>query len=1003
MHNVSSAVSKFFSATTIVALVLFSAPIAAIPQVALAHNVGSTLGFGGVPISDSAIQLSWNSTSDRTSPSINAHDLRISFCSGASCTPTTIIYNNDSPPGSFLDSDPALASGTVDNGVFVHTGLTAGSYKYLIREKHGGSASETLEESVVVVIPPSNKGGLLVKKVLINDNGGTAATTSFSFTIPGVNAGNAIAFEADAQNDFSLAAGNYTVTEVVSTQYTTTYSGCTASVAVGATTTCTITNNDIAPSLTLNKVLVRNNGGSASESDWTLSATGPSTISGPGAVGTPDVVSGPTFKAGTYTLAETGGPAGYSASAWSCTNGVVVNGSSQITLLPGQTTVCSITNDDIGPRLTVTKIVESTHGGTKVVADFTLFVDLLQVFSGVQNTLNTGSYIVSEQSTAGYTGVFSGDCAANGSVTMALGDTKTCTITNTDIAPSLRLVKVVSGGPNFAPDWTLFASGPTPISGTTPVQSGPSFTAGTYTLSEVPGGAVVPYYVASPWSCSGGGTQVGATIALSVGQSAVCTITNTFTPPQCDDNADNDGDGLTDIADPGCHSDLNPENIESYTPTATSESDESTLALCTNEGDDDGDGLVNLEDPDCAAYIPKVTVHKTLINDSNTEGMSAITDFSFNVGGDPVFFDEDGAVTVSLPVGEYSVSETEAPGYTTTYSEGCTGSISAGQTKDCTITNDDMPTQIVVKKVVVNDSGKSAIASAFSFWLSIDDETSYTFAEGGENTLSVVPGVYTVTENTAPGYTTTYDACSGIELGFGQTATCTITNNDVPACSDSLDNDNDDSTDANDPGCHSDKNVENESSYTPDGQSEGNESTQALCTDGIDNDGDSLIDLADPDCAAFVPPTPPTPPAPPSGGGGGGNGNPFMFGAGGGAVLGASTGQVLGETCGLYLNKHLRLGSPKNDKDQASRLQTFLNKYMSANLPVTGFYGPMTASAVRAFQTKHADDILKPWGQTQPTGLVYLTTLRKINLVECPDLGLQLPALVPWSQNPAAQ
>jgi uncharacterized repeat protein (TIGR01451 family) len=59
--------------------------------------------------------------------------------------------------------------------------------------------------------------------------------------------------------------------------------------------------------------------------------------------------------------------------------------------------------------------------------------------------------VVSEAAVAGYTGTFSGDCDATGSVTLALGDAKTCTLTNDDLAPSLAVQKaadsaVVSAG-----------------------------------------------------------------------------------------------------------------------------------------------------------------------------------------------------------------------------------------------------------------------------------------------------------------------------------------------------------------------------------------------------------------------------------------------------------------------------------------------------------------------------------------------------------------------------
>ena len=53
------------------------------------------------------------------------------------------------------------------------------------------------------------------------------------------------------------------------------------------------------------------------------------------------------------------------------------------------------------------------------------------VISGVQNTFGTGAHTVSETTDPAYTAVISGDCAANGSITLAANDVKACTITNT--------------------------------------------------------------------------------------------------------------------------------------------------------------------------------------------------------------------------------------------------------------------------------------------------------------------------------------------------------------------------------------------------------------------------------------------------------------------------------------------------------------------------------------------------------------------------------------------
>ncbi len=76
--------------------------------------------------------------------------------------------------------------------------------------------------------------------------------------------------------------------------------------------------------------------------DTTSDATGPTPISGLGFV-TSETTN--NFTAGTYTLSESGGPSGYSASTWSCV-GDTVNTGNSITLGIGQNSTCTITNDD---------------------------------------------------------------------------------------------------------------------------------------------------------------------------------------------------------------------------------------------------------------------------------------------------------------------------------------------------------------------------------------------------------------------------------------------------------------------------------------------------------------------------------------------------------------------------------------------------------------------------------------------------------------------------------
>lgn len=145
--------------------------------------------------------------------------------------------------------------------------------------------------------------------------------------------------------------------------------------------------------------------------------------------------------------------------------------------------------------------------------------------------------------------------------------------------------------------------------------------------------------------------------------------------------------------------------------------------------------------------------------------------------------------------------------------------------------------------------------------------------------------------------------------------------------------------------------------------------------------------------------TPPVTTTSSGGGGGGGNPNFATFGFGGGIVAGASTsaGEVLGDSCGLYMDQFLRRDWTGNNTAQVIKLQEFLNKHGFGALDITGIFGLDTETAVKNFQQQYADEILTPWGLSEPTGLVYITTLRQINLIECPHLSLQIPELIAWS------
>ena len=79
----------------------------------------------------------------------------------------------------------------------------------------------------------------------------------------------------------------------------------------------------------------------------------------------------------------------------------------------------------------------------------------MRSLSGVAVPVNPGTYTAGETLLPGYTfDGFRGDCDSNGDVTVALGESKTCTLTNNDQQAYITVVKVVNNdhGGTAAPD-----------------------------------------------------------------------------------------------------------------------------------------------------------------------------------------------------------------------------------------------------------------------------------------------------------------------------------------------------------------------------------------------------------------------------------------------------------------------------------------------------------------------------------------------------------------------
>ena len=212
-------------------------------------------------------------------------------------------------------------------------------------------------------LKPPDTPQLTLKKTVVNNDGGTAGASAWTLTATGDGGFSGTGTPTDLSDVMALNGPNdvkagvkYALTESGPGGYVATAWSCDAgtqdganiTLALGDDVTCEITNNDIAPKLTLKKTVVNNNDGTAGASAWTLTATGLGGFSG---TGTPtdlsDVIAlnGPNdVKAGVkYALTESG-PGGYVATAWSCDAGT--QDGANITLALGDDVTCEIANYD---------------------------------------------------------------------------------------------------------------------------------------------------------------------------------------------------------------------------------------------------------------------------------------------------------------------------------------------------------------------------------------------------------------------------------------------------------------------------------------------------------------------------------------------------------------------------------------------------------------------------------------------------------------------------------
>ncbi len=120
-------------------------------------------------------------------------------------------------------------------------------------------------------------------------------------------------------------------------------------------------------------------------------------------------------------------------------------------------------------------------------------------------------------------------------------------------------------------------------------------------------------------------------------------------------------------------------------------------------------------------------------------------------------------------------------------------------------------------------------------------------------------------------------------------------------------------------------------------------------------------------------------------GGSTGNGGPTAFGggsSGGNAVVAVSTSSGTSTISCPLISTFMKQGW-NNNASEVSKLQFFLKASEKLNVDINGSFDQKTEDAVKAFQQKYMSDVMGPWGATKTSGVVLITTSKKINELAC--------------------
>ena len=453
---------------------------------------------------------------------------------------------------------------------------------------------------------------------------------------------------------------------------------------------------------------------------------------------------------------------------------------------------------DVDPTgsLTVIKKVVNDDGGSAESDDWTMNVAGPGPSSfagaddpGTTKTVAIGSYTVTESGgPPGYALSYSGDCDANGNVSVAANEKKTCTLTNDDNdRPPPPENGTIIVEKQLLPDGYQPPQGGFVFSGAIDAILGDGESEslvvepGTHSVTESLAGR--DFWDLVSIDCddndsSGSLQTLTATYEVDPGETVKCTFTNVkrslivvkkITDPQgatdsfaFDASYDQDGFTLTD----GQQNVSEPLLPGPYSVTeSVPEGWELESATCDNGNDPDEIDLPASSTVTCTFTNRKLPETGTIVVEKVTDPTGDETEFDFEFGQDGfTLADGESETFDELDAGTYSVSEDTPEGWELT-SATCSDQsppnaveLAAGETVTCAFTNTRLPERgtIIVEKQTSPDGAQGS----FTF----SGDVSGTIGDGGQLVVSdLEPGTYASTEGSAAGWLLTSIECDDEE------------------------------------------------------------------------------------------------------------------------------------------------------------------------------------------------------------------------------------------------